>query len=190
MKSPLKSFLMLTVLLSGHFLANAMEIPAAINEKPSEGKKPLVISTISFGNKDGFVVATCENGAVVLLNFIEDSFQALWLRDCSKQVFLHKVSTSRKRALTASKDNTVRLWDLTKKPVSGIELPGHKSKITSLAVKHDDSCALTACEDGIIRLWDLSKDPVKPIIIESKSKGALKVSFGPNGNIVIDFPNA
>lgn len=193
MKSALKSFLMLTVLLNGCFLVNAMEKTATercpfVTEKSSEGKGRLVLDTHSNVNKDGFVVVTCTNDAVLLLNAKNEAFKAVWLRDCSKHVFMHEIDASCKRALTASMDNSVRLWDLTKLPAIAIELPGHTGKITSLALKNDDHYVLTACEDGTIRLWDLSRNPVKAIIIESESKGTLKASFGPNGNVVIDFP--
>ena len=59
-----------------------------------------------------------------------------------------------KRALSASDDNTLRLWDLE----SGQSLrtfEGHVDNVTSVVLTVDDKRALSTSNDKCLRLWDL-----------------------------------
>lgn len=59
-----------------------------------------------------------------------------------------------RRAISASDDATLRLWDLE----AGIEirqLTGHAASVMSVAVTADGQRALSGSWDGTIRLWDL-----------------------------------
>jgi WD40 repeat protein len=59
-----------------------------------------------------------------------------------------------RRALSASDDGTLRLWDLE----TGVELrrfEGHRRRVNTVAVLADHRRALSGSDDGTLRLWDV-----------------------------------
>ncbi len=64
------------------------------------------------------------------------------------------VTPDGRRAVSASWDQTLRLWDLRTGQTSRT-LEGHTSRITAVAVTPDGRRALSASEDKTLRLWDL-----------------------------------
>ena len=59
-----------------------------------------------------------------------------------------------RRALSASEDRTLRLWDLeTGRTLATLE--GHSGRVTACAVLPDGRRALSASLDRTLRLWDL-----------------------------------
>ena len=63
------------------------------------------------------------------------------------------MSLGDKRALSASRDNTLRLWDLATGATLRV-LEGHSSGVTHVASLGDER-ALSASGDGTLRPWDL-----------------------------------
>ena len=57
------------------------------------------------------------------------------------------------RIVTASRDNTARLWD-AKTGAALATLSGHTDAVTSAAFSPDGSRVVTASEDKTARLWD------------------------------------
>ena len=69
------------------------------------------------------------------------------------------------RIVTASSDNTARIWDAA----SGKEiavLRGHEASVDSAAFSPDGSRIVTASEDNTARIWDarLETMPVKALL--------------------------
>ena len=62
------------------------------------------------------------------------------------------------RILTASYDNTARLWDRDGKPLA--TLKGHTDMVTSAVFAPDGGRILTASDDNTARLWDLDGKPL------------------------------
>jgi small GTP-binding protein len=60
-----------------------------------------------------------------------------------------------RRLLSASSDQTVRLWDVSSGRCTAV-FEGHRSKVLSVAASPAGLHAATAAQDGEIRLWDLS----------------------------------
>jgi len=56
------------------------------------------------------------------------------------------------RILTASGDNTARLWDRDGKPLATLQ--GHTGRVRSAVFAPDGGRILTASEDGTARLWE------------------------------------
>jgi WD40 repeat protein len=61
------------------------------------------------------------------------------------------------RILTASFDNTARLWDHDGKPLAVLE--GHTDNITSAVFAPDGGRILTASWDNTARLWEVFPEP-------------------------------
>ena len=64
------------------------------------------------------------------------------------------VTPDGKRAASASKDNTLKVWDLDR----GIELrtlEGHSDSVWGVAVTADGKRAVSASRDKTLKVWDL-----------------------------------
>jgi hypothetical protein len=62
-----------------------------------------------------------------------------------------------RRILTASNDNTARLWDSDGKPLATLQ--GHTGVVESAAFSTDGRRILTASDDGTARLWEAFPNP-------------------------------
>jgi WD40 repeat protein len=84
-----------------------------------------------------------------------------------------------RRALSASDDTTVRLWDLTDRRELR-RLVGHSGAVMSVAASSDCRRALSGSWDGTVRLWDL--DSGRQIrSIEGPWKAVKAVALTPDG---------
>ena len=66
------------------------------------------------------------------------------------------VSADGRRAVSGSRDGTVRVWDLD----SGATLrtlTGHTGTVTAVAISADGRRAVSGGEDETVRVWDLGK---------------------------------
>ncbi|HAJ64819.1 MAG TPA: hypothetical protein DCP31_40910, partial [Cyanobacteria bacterium UBA8543] len=77
----------------------------------------------------------------------------------------------------ASDDGTVRLWDLSGKPL--IKIPAHLKPVKSMSFSQNGERIVTGSEDGTARLWNLSG---KQLVEFKGHPGAvLSVSLSPDG---------
>jgi WD40 repeat protein len=67
----------------------------------------------------------------------------------------HVVAISGERALSASEDKTLRLWDLASGETLRV-LEGHSDQVTHVVALPGER-ALSASRDNTLRLWDLAK---------------------------------
>ncbi len=64
-----------------------------------------------------------------------------------------------RRAVSASEDQTLKVWDLkTGRPLR--TLRGHSDKVTDVALSPDGRLAVSASWDGTLKLWDLDTGDV------------------------------
>ena len=64
------------------------------------------------------------------------------------------VTPDGQRAVSASKDQTLKLWDLA----SGRELrtlTGHRDEVRAVAVMSEGQGAISACTDNTVKIWNL-----------------------------------
>jgi WD40 repeat protein len=60
------------------------------------------------------------------------------------------------RVVTASADNTARIWNTTTTGAFLAELKGHGGEVGSAAFSPDGARVVTASQDGVARVWDIS----------------------------------
>jgi len=65
------------------------------------------------------------------------------------------VTSDSRRALTASHDDTLRLWDLEGGKCLHV-LSGHEGDVNACAIGPDDRWAVSGAEDASLRVWDLA----------------------------------
>jgi FOG: WD40 repeat len=58
-------------------------------------------------------------------------------------------------AVTASWDDTVRVWALRRGAQAGL-LTGHRGRVTMLEISPDDRCIAVGTEDGVLAAWDMA----------------------------------
>jgi WD40 repeat protein len=61
-----------------------------------------------------------------------------------------------KTLATASKDRTVKLWDLGLEPKERRTLTGHAAGVLCVAFTPDGETLATGSEDGAVMLWDVA----------------------------------
>ena len=85
-------------------------------------------------------------------------------------------------ALTGSRDNTARLWDLSNPGSSPRVLSGHTDAINSVAITPDGKWALTGSQDNTARLWDLSNPGSSPRVLSGHTGAIFSVALTPDGS--------
>lgn len=90
-----------------------------------------------------------------------------------------------KFVITASEDNTARIWDAA----SGKELSvlaGHTARVTSVAFAPGDNPtrAVTASQDGAVKLWD-TKESKEILTLDGHTREVTSVAFSPDGKYVL-----
>jgi WD40 repeat protein len=81
------------------------------------------------------------------------------LEDHTSVVTAVAVTPDGRRAVSASRDRTLRVWDLGSGQVVRT-LEGHSKAVTAVAVTPDGYGAVSASRDGTLRLWDLASGHV------------------------------
>lgn len=95
------------------------------------------------------------------------------------------------RAVTTSRDRTVRLWDLSRSNTGSEPLQGHSALVYGLDVSPDGASAVSASWDGTVRLWGLEErtgislrgheGPVR--VVRFVNGGTLVASGGADGTV-------
>jgi WD40 repeat protein len=86
------------------------------------------------------------------------------------------------RAVTASSDKTVKIWDLATGRVTRT-LTGHADKIASLALSADGRRAFTGADDGVVKAWDI--DTGEPLFEIPGHEGIVgAVAASPDGRLL------
>ncbi|MCT7964639.1 hypothetical protein NG791_28590 [Laspinema sp. D1] len=87
-----------------------------------------------------------------------------------------------KQAVSASSDNTLKLWDLA----TGSELAtlsGHSGSVEAVAITPDGKQAVSASNDETLKLWDLATGKVLATFIGEY--GMISCAVAPDGVTVV-----
>ncbi|MFF4417860.1 hypothetical protein ACFYY8_35495 [Streptosporangium sp. NPDC001559] len=89
---------------------------------------------------------------------------------------------------SASRDRTVRLWDLADphRPVALAVLAGHTGGVGAVAFSPDGHTLASAGQDRTVRLWDLG-DPRRaaaPVVLTGHTGEVNAVAFSPDGRVL------
>src|SRR5665647_355733 len=66
------------------------------------------------------------------------------------------------RAVSASVDKTLRVWDLASGETLRT-LEGHSALVSAVAVTPDGTRAVSASHDHTLRVWDLASEKTRPV---------------------------
>ena len=88
-----------------------------------------------------------------------------------------------KLVVTASDDNTARLWEVASGQVLQ-ELPGHQDGVRHAAFSPDGKLVVTASDDNTARLWEVATGQVLREL--PGHQGAVRhAAFSPDGKLVV-----
>jgi hypothetical protein len=83
--------------------------------------------------------------------------------------------------VTASDDNTARVWDLRGERPSFVALEGHQGTVWRASFSADGMHAVTASNDGTARVWDLRVNPPRFVALEGHDGPVKSASFSADG---------
>ncbi|MFF0574749.1 nSTAND1 domain-containing NTPase [Streptosporangium saharense] len=89
---------------------------------------------------------------------------------------------------SASRDRTVRLWDLTEphRPEALAVLTGHTGNVNAVAFSPDGHTLASAGWDRTVRLWDVGvpRRPAPPVTLAGHTDDVNAVAFSPDGRVL------
>ncbi|KAG2053416.1 WD40 repeat-like protein [Suillus hirtellus] len=86
-----------------------------------------------------------------------------------------------RRIVTASKDKTLRIWDMGKRAFMGGPFQGHSDIVTSVTVSPDDRRIASAGGDGTIIIWDVESKQMLFNPLLKHTRRVSSVCFSPDG---------
>jgi WD40 repeat protein len=85
---------------------------------------------------------------------------------------------------SASRDETVRLWDVASRRPLGEALKGHSSSVLGVAFSPDGKMLASAGVDQTVRLWDVARHRSLGDPLKGHTGSVLGVAFSPDGKLL------
>ncbi|CAG7849701.1 SubName: Full=Related to archipelago beta form (F-box-WD40 repeat protein) {ECO:0000313/EMBL:CCA74347.1}, partial [Serendipita indica DSM 11827] len=118
---------------------------------------------------------------------LEKSYRGLpeALRGHTKDVNAIAFSPDGSRIVSASDDNTIRLWDAETGQSLGEPLRGHTSSVSAVAFSPDGSRIVSGSEDKTIRLWNAETGQSLGDPLRGHTNWVSAVAFSPDGSRIV-----
>ena len=87
--------------------------------------------------------------------------------------------------VTASSDNTARVWDLRGERPSFVALEGHQGGSSPPSFSSDGTHVVTASYDNTARVWDLRGEKPSFVALEGHQDSVFSAAFSPDGTHVV-----
>ncbi len=116
-----------------------------------------------------------------LQTILENIHEKNQLKGHTSGVYRVSFSPDGKRIVTASDDNTARVWDLSGQQIA--ELKGHTGYVYSASFSPDGKRIVTASDDNTARVWDLSGQQIAEL--KGHTGYVYSASFSPDGKRIV-----
>jgi WD40 repeat protein len=100
-------------------------------------------------------------------------------------VFSVAFSPDSKIVASASRDKTIRLWDVATLQSLGTPLVGHSDGVYAVAFSPDGKTLASASGDRTIRLWDVTSRQALGGPLTGHTNSVLSVGFSPDGKTLV-----
>ncbi|MEM9538285.1 MAG: hypothetical protein AAGA60_02110, partial [Cyanobacteria bacterium P01_E01_bin.42] len=87
-----------------------------------------------------------------------------------------------KQAISASDDNTLKIWDL-ETGNKRLSLFGHRGKVRAVSITPDGKQAISASDDNTLKIWDL--ETVKILASFTGESGILSCAITPDRKTIV-----
>ncbi len=150
----------------------------SLSSKVVEPRWKRLSTALAFNKKTNQILTAGRGGGIFLVE-VQTGETVRALEGHSDTVNSVAFSPDGLRALSGSKDNTLRLWNLDYgHPVC--VLKGHFAEVYSVAFSPDGRRALSGSKDNTVRLWNLSTGRAV-CVLKGHSYSVLSVAFSPDG---------
>ncbi|NET39338.1 MAG: hypothetical protein F6K19_46455 [Cyanothece sp. SIO1E1] len=126
---------------------------------------------------DGELFALVSGDTIQLWKANGTLVQTQTFENHEEQVTTVQFSPDGQMIASASKNGTIRLWQLDGTQIRSIE--GHIGPINDLTFSPDGQIIASASRDGTVNLWDLEGQVIQ--VLQGQRKEVFSVSFSPNG---------
>ena len=89
---------------------------------------------------------------------------------------------------SASRDTTIRLWDVATRHPLGQPLKGHGDRVEDVAFSPDGTILVSGAEDGTVRLWDVATHSPLGLPLGHEEDSVETVAFTPDDRRVVTGP--
>ncbi|HLA98204.1 MAG TPA: hypothetical protein VJL34_07095, partial [Anaerolineales bacterium] len=130
-------------------------------------------------------LASASADGTVMVNefFPAGGARDLFLAGHSAEITSLAVSADGALLLTASADNTARLWDASTGELLA-NLEGHSKGVNAAQFMPQTEIVATASQDGTVRLWDWKVAKVD-LVLRSFENDTLDLAFSPSGDMLV-----
>ncbi len=118
---------------------------------------------------------------LVLQNSLIKNYEKNQLTGHQDRVWSATFSPDGSKIVTASDDNTAKIWDIFGKEIA--TLTGHQNRVWSATFSPDGSKIVTASDDKTARIWDIFGKKIATLI--GHQDWVLSATFSPDGSKIV-----